>query len=166
MNNIKTYIKNSLKTLEYLGIVQRYFKGSGAILMLHRIAPIDEKKLPANENLKVSPEFLEHFILQAKDKGYEFISLDTLHQRLISQNLKSKFLCITLDDGYKDNLTYGLEIFEKHEIPFCIYVCTSFPQGSHDMWWFGLEDFLLQRDALNYETLIGGGGIIRAYQSL
>lgn len=146
-------IKNTLiKQISKIKFVQKIFKGKATILMLHRIAPFEDGKIPANENMKVSPEFLEHFIIQSKSKGYCFISLDSLYDGLKNGTLKEKSLVITIDDGYKDNLTFGYPIFKKHNVPFCIYLCTSFPQKFHNMWWFALEDYLLKRDTVD----IGG----------
>lgn len=119
------------------------------VLMLHRIAPF-EPKLAPNENMKISPEFLESFIIESKAQGYHFINLDELYDGLLSNNLKQNFLCFTIDDGYKDNLTYGAPIFTKHNVPFCIYVCTSFPESNHNMWWFALEDYLLKNDSMRF----------------
>lgn len=133
---------------------KRIFEGNAAILMLHRIAPIDSDKLPINEALKVSPEFLESFIKEARESGYSFVSLDELAHNLRDSKPFSKLLCITIDDGYKDNLTYGYPIFESHRVPFCIYVCTSFPESTHNMWWFGLEDYLLAHNSFSNK---GGG---------
>lgn len=145
-------IKNTLiKQISKIKFVQEIFKGKATILMLHRIAPFEDGKIPANENMKVSPEFLEHFIIQSKSKGYCFISLDSLYDGLKNGTLKEKSLVITIDDGYKDNLTFGYPVFKKHNVPFCIYVCTSFPQKSHNMWWFALEDYLLKHNTANIE---------------
>lgn len=108
--------------------------------MFHRITPLDSSKLDANEVLKVSPQTLETFIIKAKKRGYTFISLDEL---LTVSSKDKKILCITLDDGYKDNLELAFPIFLEHKIPFCIHVCTSFPEQQHNMWWYALEDFLL-----------------------
>lgn len=145
-------LKNTLiKQISKIGFVQDIFKGKATVLMLHRIAPFEDGKIPANENMKVSPEFLEDFIIKSKSKGYCFISLDSLYDGLKNDTLKEKSLVITIDDGYKDNLTFGYPIFKKHNVPFCIYVCTSFPQKSHNMWWFALEDYLLKHSTVNIE---------------
>ncbi|PAF43792.1 polysaccharide deacetylase family protein [Helicobacter sp. 11S03491-1] len=130
--------------------VQKIYQGKAIILMLHRIAPLNPHKLPANENMKVSPEFLENFIVHARKEGYNFISLDSLYEDLCKNTLKDKSLIITIDDGYKDNLEFGYPIFAKHDVPFCIYVCTSFPQREHNMWWFGLEDYLLTHHRVDF----------------
>lgn len=148
---MQTLKQNILKYISSFGIVQDFFKGKGVILMLHRIAPY-ENKLSPNENMKVAPEFLEDFIVKSLEAGYEFISLDRLYDGLISGDLPEYFLCITIDDGYKDNLTFGYPIFAKYQIPFCIYVCTSFPQRSANMWWFALEDYLLENDSIHFNN--------------
>ncbi|PAF45196.1 polysaccharide deacetylase family protein [Helicobacter sp. 11S02596-1] len=138
--------KALLNQLSQLKIIQKIFRGNASILMLHRIAPLENNRLSPNENMKVTPDFLEDFITTSLSEGYRFISLDTLYEGLIQGNLEKKSLVITIDDGYKDNFIFGYPIFKKYQIPFCIYVCTSFPQRSHNMWWFALEDYLLESD--------------------
>ncbi|MCI7710732.1 MAG: polysaccharide deacetylase family protein [Helicobacter sp.] len=145
-SSLKGYIIKQLWQLEYS---RKFFEGDAAILMLHRIAPIDSNKLPINEALKVSPEFLEAFIKEAKHQGYTFVSLDELTDNLKESKSFNKLLCITIDDGYKDNLTYGYPIFDSYRVPFCIYVCTSFPESTHNMWWFALEDYILADNHIN-----------------
>ncbi|WP_258865582.1 polysaccharide deacetylase family protein [Helicobacter sp. MIT 99-5507] len=127
---------------------RKIFEGKGVIFMLHQIAPINPNKLPANENMKISPDFLESFIINLKNDGYSFISIDELINHLNNNTLQKKNICITIDDGYKDNLTYGFDIFKKHKIPFCIYTCASFLEKKANMWWFGLEDYLLQHSSI------------------
>ena len=144
-------MRGALRTLSHLKPVQYFFKGKGMILMLHRIAPF-EAKLAPNENMKVTPEFLESFIIHALDSHYRFISLDELYYGLSHNHLPEYFICITIDDGYKDNLTFGYPIFAKYKIPFCIYVCTSFPESTHNMWWFALEDYLLWHDSIEHNN--------------
>ncbi|MDO7253875.1 polysaccharide deacetylase family protein [Helicobacter cappadocius] len=143
-------IKNTLiNQISKIKFVQKIFKGKATILMLHRISPLNHQKIPANENMKVSPEFLEDFIIKAKSQGYRFISVDSMYEGLMNNTLEEKSLIVTIDDGYKDNLEFGYPIFKKHQIPFCIYVCTSFPENTHNMWWFALEDYLLKNNRVN-----------------
>lgn len=148
---MRYYINKIRDTLSQFKSIQRFFKGKGMIVMLHRIAPFEDKLSP-NEHMKVSPEFLESFITQALDSKYHFISLDELHEGLLHNDLPEYFICITIDDGYKDNLTFGYPIFAKYNIPFCIYICTSFPESSHNMWWFALEDYLLKHSNIIYNN--------------
>jgi peptidoglycan/xylan/chitin deacetylase (PgdA/CDA1 family) len=113
------------------------------ILMMHRIAPFKANALPANENMNVPPEVLDIFITYAKSKGWAFISIDELHDRLVYQKKFLKTIVLTADDGYSDNYCYGLDVINAHKAPLCIYVTTSFPDRTAKLWWYALEDALL-----------------------
>lgn len=128
--------------LNFMPFLRQYYSGVATIFMLHRVDHIDKKKLFANENMKISPEFLEKFILEAKQYGYEFISLDQLKQLLSGNKNTHKKLVITMDDGYVDNFTQAYPIFKKHQIPFTVYITTSFPEQNAILWWYVLEDLL------------------------
>ncbi|MCX8112429.1 MAG: polysaccharide deacetylase family protein [Bacteroidia bacterium] len=53
-------------------------------------------------------------------------------------------ICFTLDDGYADNLTHALPIFERWQIPFTVYVVVAYIQRSLFPWWLALEDLIRQ----------------------
>ena len=118
------------------------------IFMLHRVHPFESNKLFPNENMKVSPEFLDKFIVELKSKGYEFISLDRLYEILNNGEKVQKQIVFTLDDGYKDNFEIAYPIFRKYNVPFAIYITTSFPQKEAILWWYVLEDLILANDSL------------------
>lgn len=118
------------------------------ILMFHRINVLDKNKIPANEHLKVSPEYLDNFIVKAKAKGFSFVSLDELADILSSKKPVKKLLSITLDDGYRDNMEKGLPIFQKHQVPFCIYITTKMIEKQFVYWWYLIEDLILQNDTI------------------
>ena len=131
--------------------------GFGTVYMLHRVCPHDPNALYPNENLKISPDFLEKFILK-KQKKYDFISLDSLADRLTSaggqtteqpNNRTKPFICFTLDDGYKDNLQYAAPIFEKYNVPYTIYVTTCFPDRNAFLWWLTLEKIIQNNSKIN-----------------
>ena len=48
-------------------------------------------------------------------------------------------MCLTFDDGYRDNLHYALPILKKYDAPFAIYIPTSFPDRAGELWWLTLE---------------------------
>lgn len=146
---IKQFILNSLSEIPFLN---RYFSGDATILMLHRVSDLESNKLHANEHLKVSPYYLEKFIIHAQQAGYEFISLDKLHDALTKKLNISKKLVLTFDDGYKDNYENAFPILSKYNIPFCIYITTSFPNKNARLWWYALEEILIQ----NENVLLGG----------
>jgi peptidoglycan/xylan/chitin deacetylase (PgdA/CDA1 family) len=118
------------------------FAGRGIIFMLHRVLPEKERAIfSLTKGLAISPEKLEEFVITLKNKGYQFFSLDEI-SACFENNVKlpKKFICFTLDDGYKDNLVYGLPIFKKYQVPFTLYITNCFPNGTAILWWYLFEN--------------------------
>jgi len=128
----------------------KYFnKPTGIIYMLHRVCPFESEKLAPNENMKITPEFLDSFILQNKEK-YEFVSLDEVE--LIfkrKRKYKKPFIAFTLDDGYLDNYLNAFPIFSKHNVPFSVYIATDFPDKKAILWWYQLEDIIINNNQIH-----------------
>jgi peptidoglycan/xylan/chitin deacetylase (PgdA/CDA1 family) len=57
----------------------------------------------------------------------------------------------TFDDGYVDNLTHALPVFEKYEAPFSIFLTTGFPDHHAVIWWYLIEEFLMNHDEFSFE---------------
>jgi peptidoglycan/xylan/chitin deacetylase (PgdA/CDA1 family) len=139
---------NFVNSLSQLNFINKYYSGNATIFMLHRVSSFEPNKIEPNESMKVSPEFLEDFILRLKSSGYEFISIDRLYDQLCSSEKVEKQIVFTLDDGYKDNYEIAYPIFKRHSIPFTIYVTTSFPDHTAILWWYILEDLVVQNTQL------------------
>lgn len=121
----------------------------GLVYTLHHITKKEPKGIPTNEDLKVSPTFLERIILSYKAKGFDFISLDELSVILTSaQKTKHPFIAFTIDDGYLDNYTNALPIFERYNVPFAIFVATDFIDKKAILWWDILEDLIIKNDSI------------------
>lgn len=121
----------------------------GLVYMLHHITEKNPKGIPTNEDLKVSPQFLENIIIKYKKQGFVFISLDKLSD-IISTNKtpKQPFIAITIDDGYLDNYTEALPVFERQQVPFAIFVATDFIDRKAILWWDVLEKLILNNDLI------------------
>lgn len=136
---------------------RKYGKGKnarGVVFMLHRVCERILGHLPNNEHLKVSPEFLEHVIVKYKNAGFAFLSLDQLYEVLSGKKDISKpFICFTMDDGYLDNFENAYPIFKKHQVPFAIFVATDFPDKKAILWWYVIEELILN----NTEVILSDG---------
>lgn len=98
----------------------------GKVLMLHRIGPPEPDRLPCVAELSVTVERLQRYVDEHRAK-YDFVSLDEVNARMLDRSLRKRpFLCFTLDDGYRDNLTYGLPFFERNNIPFAVFLTVDF----------------------------------------
>jgi peptidoglycan/xylan/chitin deacetylase (PgdA/CDA1 family) len=142
---IKSYITDFINDI---GFIKTFYSGLGTVLMLHRVYPLENNKLAPNERLKVSPEFLEQFIIKLKKENYDFISLDDLYIILKNGEKAKKKIVFTLDDGYADNYEIAYSIFKKHNIPFTIYITTSFPDQKAILWWYLLEDLIIENEEI------------------
>lgn len=97
----------------------------GEIWQLHRV----NNKANVSDEMKeytISPEALDKTIVDYKHKGYKFISLDKCIDFIKGKRYPYKFVCITLDDGYRDNYVNAYPIFKKHHCPFTIFVATNY----------------------------------------
>lgn len=123
----------------------------GVVYMLHHIVQKNPKGIPTNEDLKVSPEFLEHIIKKYKKASFRFLSLDELGEIIQSDTTPQKpFITFTIDDGYADNYTQALPIFEKYEVPFSVFIATDFINHKSVLWWDILEDLIINNTAIHF----------------
>jgi len=129
--------------------------GIGTILMLHRVQPEREGDFSPNRDMAVSPAFLDGFVRDAQQRGYTFVSLDQLSEQLVAGS-KKKLLALTFDDGYRDNLTVAYTLLKRLDIPFTIYVTTSFPDGEAILWWYAIEQMLQQ----NEQVALADGSVL------
>jgi peptidoglycan/xylan/chitin deacetylase (PgdA/CDA1 family) len=98
--------------------------------------------------LEVTPTFLEDVVLKLRRSGVEIVTLDEMHRRLIEREFRRRFVCLTFDDGYRDNKEWAYPILKRHKVPFAIYVPTSFPDQLGDLWWLVLERVIAENDRI------------------
>ncbi|MEI9896264.1 MAG: polysaccharide deacetylase family protein [Chthoniobacter sp.] len=81
--------------------------------------------------------------------GLEPVPLDEVPQRL-AQRGRKKFIAITLDDGYRDNLTNALPLFQEFTIPFTVNIASGFPARTASAWWHEIEVMTTARETLEF----------------
>ena len=130
--------------------VEHIKRTEGYVVMLHRIGPNEPNRLPCLAELNITPEYLQTFVDKHR-KHYDFISLDEVIIRHENPSqYKRPFIAFTFDDGFKDNLTYGLPFFEKNNIPFAVFVTVDFI-NRHPAFNY---PFILERIIANNEKLL------------
>lgn len=149
MNTI--YLLNILKYLPIRFLFRPFYAGKGSILFMHKVVQHHKKdnRIDFSQANEIEISYLEKMIVHLKKKGYEFISLDELHYRLDNHTFsKKKFIAITFDDGYKDNYTLAYPLLKKHKVPFTIYITNCFPNHTAKLWWYMLEDVVLENEEI------------------
>jgi peptidoglycan/xylan/chitin deacetylase (PgdA/CDA1 family) len=145
----RAVIRSGLDALYFSGahrLLGGLWGGVGAILTLHHVRPARDEAFQPNRFLEVTPQFLDHALGALRRQGFELISLDEMHRRLRAGDFKHRFVCLTFDDGYRDNREWAYPILKRHKAPFAIYVPTSFPDRRGDLWWLTLEAVIAASD--------------------
>ena len=119
--------------------------GIGAILTLHHVRPPRPDRFQPNRLLEVTPRFFERLCRKLRRSRLDIVTLDEMHQRLIDGDFKRRFVCLTFDDGYRDNLQFAYPMLRKYEVPFAMYIPTSFPDRLGELWWLALETVIAQQ---------------------
>ena len=155
----QTIIRTGLETLYFTGLhhfMRPLVGGVGAILTLHHVRPLRPDAFQPNHLLEVAPDFLERLLLRLKRAALDVISLDEMHARYISGDFKRRFICITFDDGYKDLMRYAYPLLKQYQLPFALYIPTSFPDRLGELWWVALEAVIARNSRIG--MLINGEG--------
>jgi peptidoglycan/xylan/chitin deacetylase (PgdA/CDA1 family) len=146
-----TVFRGMLNALYFSGahwMLKPMLGGAGAILMLHHVRPARHDRFQPNRLLEVTPRFFERVIKRLRKSKVDLISLDEMHRRLKSGEFPRRFVCITFDDGYRDNHEFAYPILKKYEVPFAIYVATSFADRVGELWWLALEAVVAQNELI------------------
>lgn len=113
-----------------------------AILIYHRVA--DDPSDPYGNCIR--PEnFDEH--LDALGRIARPDSLGDMMTRYLREGrIRDGTVCVTFDDGYRDNLEVALPLLERHEIPATLFVTTGPGGRSQEYWWDRLSAAVLCAD--------------------
>jgi peptidoglycan/xylan/chitin deacetylase (PgdA/CDA1 family) len=138
----KTVIRAGLETLYFSGahaLMRPFVGGVGAIVTLHHVRPRRPDAFQPNLLLEITPRFLEKVVRKLRRAQLDLISLDEMHRRLKEGEFKRRFVCVTIDDGYRDTLRWAYPILKAENVPFAVYIPTSFPDRIGELWWLAIE---------------------------
>ncbi len=130
---------------------------AGEIWMLHRVVEQRSDK-PEQRELEVTPDWLEQKVLEYQKRGYIFVSISETLRRIgglennsftpLLRRNKRRFVCITFDDGYRDNYTLAYPMLKRLNVPFTVYVTTGFIDNQLPMWWYPNEQLGISTEEL------------------
>jgi len=129
----------------------KLYAGRGTILMLHNVVETEDDIV--HPDLEITIKNLESLIIYFKEADYDIISLDQISDYLMPKKKSKKFVIFTFDDGYKSNLTLAYPLFKKHDVPFTIYVTTSFPEKTVKLWWYALATLINSLEIVSFSYL-------------
>lgn len=133
-------------------LFSRFFAGVGAILMFHRISDERRRRFSPNYGLSVQAKFFEIVLKGILGQGIEIVDLREACRRLKERDFRRKFVCITFDDGYRDNFQYAFPICRRLGVPMTVYVTTGFIERNVTCWWLALETALRELPHLTFRA--------------
>lgn len=125
---------------------------NGLIFTLHHVRPANlAQKFSPNAILAVTPEFLEATIQTVLKAGMIPVHVHDLPELLRNNPQQHRYVCFTLDDGYKNNAAYAAPLFQRYNIPYTIYVTSGFSERKNILWWEVVEATLRKVEKLSFD---------------
>lgn len=116
---------------------------NGLIFTLHHVRPADmTRKFSPNAILAITPEFLEATIQTVLKAGMIPVHVHDLPELLRDNSQQHRYVCFTLDDGYRNNAEHAAPIFRRYNIPYTIYITSGFAERKNILWWEVVEAVL------------------------
>lgn len=98
----------------------------GNILMFHQVS--DDKASWLFPEFAITRNSFQLVLDKITEAGIKLISIDGIEE---SVKKRERFLCITFDDGYQDTYSEAFPILREKNIPFAVFVTTSFLGREH-----------------------------------
>ncbi len=157
----RTYYGAVGVTVTALGTLLRpLFGGVGSILMFHRVLPAPSG-LPFGpaRDITVSLDTFRRVIEHLRRTGMDIVSLDEALRRLRSGAKGRPFVCLTFDDGYRDNYELVYPVCQELEVPITIYITTDMVEERLLLWAYGLSAVVEQADMVSCPI----NGVLRSF---
>jgi len=122
--------------------------------MYHRVAEVQCDPW----QLAVRPDHFEEQLLVLRRK-FKVIPLQELVRQLHRRSVQRGSVCITFDDGYRDNFLYAKPILERYQCPATFFIATGYVDREQLFWWDELQHILLDSPVLPEETYLEIAGI-------
>lgn len=102
------------------------------VLLYHQVAK--DGLITRNQRSCISPQEFEDQMCFLHSNGYRTLSMSELLAWLESKiELPAKSICLTFDDGHRDNYTNAFPVLQKYDLTATIFICPF--QVGRNMWY-------------------------------
>lgn len=120
---------------------QRLLRGTGTILMLHRVVADDaQAALPHRNALCIGKPAFAHLLRWLK-RRFDCVPLAELLDPSGPANGPPR-LALTFDDGWRDNALHAFPLLQAHGLPASIFLSTDFIGSPQRFWWEAIGETL------------------------
>jgi peptidoglycan/xylan/chitin deacetylase (PgdA/CDA1 family) len=110
------------------------------VLAYHRVSDDEDE-------LAVSPARFTQHMQALADADVQVVDVEEALSHL-DNNPNGRYVCITFDDGYRDNLEQAAPVLERLELPARIYLATWVIDGNARFDWYASQPPLLSWDEI------------------
>jgi peptidoglycan/xylan/chitin deacetylase (PgdA/CDA1 family) len=97
---------------------QRILKRKVVVLLYHRVSD------DARDNLTVGIEQFDRQMAMVR-RHCHVVSIEQMLNGGAAQPARKPIVCVTFDDGYRDNYDHAVPILLRHQVPASFFVCTD-----------------------------------------
>ena len=133
----------------YARLKQHQTGGAGVVLRFQHVRPSRTGLFQPQQQHEVTPPFLERTIRALKRWKYDIVTMDEACHRALSPPMRTRFVALTFDGGYKDFAAYAYPLLQRHDVPFALYLPTAFPDGLGEAWWLALEEVIARESRIS-----------------
>ncbi|MBC6715560.1 polysaccharide deacetylase family protein [Aurantimonas sp. DM33-3] len=131
--------------------VDQRYGGKGFAVMLHRL--VESASDQFYQDICLETRSMRRALSYCRRKSICIVTMDEALKRLADEDDQRRFVVFTFDDGYRDNLTHALPIFEAFEAPFSVYVTSGMIDRTMNYWWEGLKVLVRRFESIDFEPL-------------
>jgi peptidoglycan/xylan/chitin deacetylase (PgdA/CDA1 family) len=133
----------TLKMTGFSRIIGRCMGGRGVILMFHSLTRAPDNRI--NMGGVLAADFFAALLKELQNLDVMALRLKDVPAHL-SANHNQRFVCLTFDDGYKDNAHILAPMLEQAGVPATVFVTSGALDGTLSYEWGMLEEYLRNND--------------------
>ena len=113
---------------------ERAVRPSGAIILMYHSVAADDAARFIEPGNRIAPRLFERQMAFLREHR-RVVALSELVEDLVrGRTPPAGTVCITFDDGYRDNLTVAAPILEKYRLPATLYLVTGCVERRETQW--------------------------------
>jgi len=145
---LKIQIIRALALPPVRALARPVYAGEGVIFTLHRVVESPQDTLVPG--IAITTAFLEAMIALIRRSGYDFVPLSEVPARLTGNARRGRWVCLTFDDGYRDNLTIASPVLTRHGVPYSLFLVSDWVTGARTYNAAVLEQFVLDHREVTF----------------
>ncbi|NNF29585.1 MAG: polysaccharide deacetylase family protein [Gemmatimonadetes bacterium] len=149
----KSSVRQALVRAPISRVWHRFLGGRATIFLLHRF----HTGQPRHDGESV--DGLRSTLEAMRRERYELAGLEDVVARLREGAPFSRpTVAFTIDDGYRDFLELGADVFAAYDCPATVFLATGFLDGDVWLWWDQVDWILQSAPRGTVEWALGSGG--------